>query len=140
MAIKESNRLEYQGLTSDSVVQTTGDSTTDVMSQKAVTDAISGGTQIQWGTITGNVTLTDNDSGKTFLVTNDAVITISDGLSSGWNVAFIPDDSKDSTVHNVTLAFSGSGSVIGNTTTIKGASSLALTPITGLFAAAGAIE
>ena len=99
-----------------------------------------GGTQIQWVTITGNVTLTDNDSGKTFLITNDAVITISDGLSSGWNVAFVPNDAKDVTAHNVTLAFAGSGSVIGNTTTIKGASSLALTPIAGLFAAAGAIE
>ena len=109
MAIKESNRPEYQG-------------------------------HLRWGTISGNVTLTNADNGKTFLITNDAVITISDGLSSGWNVAFVPNDAKDITSHNVTLAFAGSGSVIGNTTTVKGASSLALTPTADLFAAAGAIE
>lgn len=146
------------------VVQTSGQSTTKVMSQKAVTDAISDAASgqlswgaitgdidnqtdlqnalksMRWGTISGNVTLTDADNGKTFLITNNAVITVDDGLSAGWNVAFVPDDSKDSTAYDATLAFVGSGSVIGNNTTIKGASSLALTPIADLFATAGAIE
>lgn len=98
------------------------------------------GISVRWGVIAGDITLTDADDGKTFLITNDAVITIEDGLSEGWNVAFIPDDSKDSTVYDATLSFVGSGSAIGDTTTIKGVCSLALTPIADLFAAAGAIE
>lgn len=146
------------------VVQESGQSTTKVMSQKAVTDAISDAASgqlswgaitgdienqedlqnalksMRWGIITGNVTLTDEDNGKTFLITNDAVITIDDELSAGWNVAFIPDDSKDSTAYNITLSFVGLGSTIGSLDTIKGACSLALTPISNLFAAAGTIE
>ena len=69
--------------------------------------------------ISGDVTLTAADNGKTFEITADAQITVPDWATapSGWNVELVKDGSAD---HAVTLATQGSNAVRGGETSLSG--------------------
>lgn len=84
--------------------------------------------------INGNKTLLEGDSGKVWLVTNDAVVTIADDVGEGFVAGFTCDDSQNNTQHTITLQ---SALTIQNSN-IKGACSIWV--INGTIYTAGAIE
>lgn len=94
---------------------------------------------MKWAPLTGNITLSDADKGKSYWVTSSAIVTLPSyaSLSAGWQVEFLMSDNAATSAYTLTFLPQGSDTLRANVATLTGDGAVGASYSSGEFLVMG---